>query len=72
MPPTPPTPPVEDAIDIGKALETSGLVMIETSGEKTQTWQPEEEEPVAKPRRRRPAPVAAADEPLVMVETRQP
>ena len=71
-PPTPPTPPVEDAIDIGKALETSGLVMIETSGEKTQTWQPEEEEPVAKPRRRRPAPVTAADEPLVMVETRQP
>ena len=37
--PTPPTPPVEDAIDIGKALETSGLVMIETSGEDSRAYE---------------------------------
>jgi ribonuclease E len=78
-PPTPPVPSVqpippssgEDSIDIGKALETSGLVMVETSGEKARAWQPEtEEEP--RPRRRRPVPAAVSEEPLVMVETRQP
>jgi ribonuclease E len=62
------------AEDIGKALETNGLVMIETSSEKSRSWQPQaEEEPAPHPRRRRVAPVAAAEEPLVMVETtRQP
>ena len=70
----PPAPPLaEEAIDIDKALETSGLVMIETSSERTQEWQPETvEEPAPRPRRRRAAPAAAAEEPLVMVETRQP
>ena len=54
-------------------LEASGLVMVETSGEKIQSWQPElVEEEAPRPRRRRPVPVAAAEEPLVMVETKQP
>ncbi len=61
------TPPVE--VD----LEASGLVMVETSGEKIQAWQPEVvEEEAPRTRRRRPAPVAASEEPLEMVETRQP
>lgn len=57
--------------DIGKALETSGLVMVETSSDKIQSWQPEATpKPAATPpRRRRPAPVQVSDEPLVMVET---
>jgi len=63
---------VPESIDIGKALESSGLVMIETSSQ-IQPWQPEAvEEAVQRPRRKRPAPIAAAEEPLVMVETKQP
>ncbi len=58
------------APEIDKVLESSGLVMIETSSDKIQSWQPEvAEEAVPRPRRRRPAPVALADEPLVMIET---
>jgi ribonuclease E len=71
----PPPAPAPAAEDIGKALETNGLVMIETSSEKFRSWQPQaEEEPVPHPRRRRAAPVAVEEEPLVMVETttRQP
>ncbi|GHU03760.1 ribonuclease E [Betaproteobacteria bacterium] len=69
----PPAPlPEEHAADLGKALETSGLVLVETSSEKTRTWQAPEDEPAPKPRRRRDAQVAAPEEPLVMVETRQP
>jgi ribonuclease E len=77
-PPAPSVQPIppsagENSIDIDKALETSGLVMVETSGEKVRAWQPEtEENPEARPRRRRSAPVAVSEEPLVMVETRQP
>jgi ribonuclease E len=67
-PPAPP--PAAEAIDIGKALETSGLVMVETSSDKIQTWQPDAEEiPAPRPRRPRAAP-AVSEEPLVMVETR--
>ena len=66
-------PPALEAIDLGNALETSGLVMIETRSEKVQEWQPEAvEEPAPRPRRRRAAQAATAEEPLVMVETRQP
>jgi hypothetical protein len=78
IPPTPsaqPLPPSAggNPIDIGRALEISGLVMVETSGEKAKAWQPEtKEEPEPRPRRRRPAPAAVSEEPLVMVETRQP
>ena len=62
--------PVATAPEIGKVLESSGLVMIETSSDKIQSWQPEvTEEAAPRPRRRRPAPVAQADEPLVMIET---
>ncbi|GHU30369.1 ribonuclease E [Betaproteobacteria bacterium] len=69
----PPAPLSEEkTADLDKALETSGLVLVETSSEKTQTWQAQEDKPAPKPRRRRTAPVAAPEEPLVMVETRQP
>jgi len=60
------------SVDLETALQSSGLVMVETSGEKIKAWQPEEETsaPAApKPRRRRPPVVATSDEPLVMVET---
>jgi ribonuclease E len=60
--------------DINKALETSGLVMVETSGDKIR-FAPVEasanEIAPRSPRRRRPAPSATASEPLVMVETQQ-
>jgi ribonuclease E len=60
--------------DINKALETSGLVMVETSGDKVK-FAPVEastsEIAPRSPRRRRPAPSATASEPLVMVETQQ-
>jgi ribonuclease E len=57
--------------NLGQALESSGLVMVETSREKSQSWQPEVAEEVKpRPRRRRPAPVQSNEEPLVMVETR--
>ena len=63
----------QEATDIGKVLETSGLVMVETSSEKIQSWQPEvSEEASPRPRRKRTAPAAVSNEPLVMVETRQP
>jgi ribonuclease E len=69
----PRTTPVENHVDIDKALEASGLVMVETSGDKIQSWQPEaSEELVPRARRRRPAVAAVSDEPLVMVETRNP
>ena len=60
------------AINIDQALEQSGLVMVETSSGKAQSWQPEavvSEAP--RPRRKRPAPVVASDEPLMMVETQK-
>jgi ribonuclease E len=63
----------ENLVDIDKALEISGLVMVETSSEKSRVWQPEaREETEPLPRRRRPAPAPVSEEPLVMVETRQP
>ena len=69
----PQTTPVENPVDIDKALEASGLVMVETSGDKIQSWQPEASEELApRPRRRRPVAAVASDEPLVMVETRNP
>lgn len=61
------------AIDIDKALEQSGLVMVETSSDKAQSWQPEitASESAARPRRKRPAPAVVSDEPLMMVETQK-
>lgn len=64
--------PTTPSADIETALQSSGLVMVETSGEKIKARQPEEEAlaPVApKPRRKRPAAAVTAAEPLVMVET---
>jgi len=60
---------IAPVIDIEKALETSGLVMVETSGDKVKAWQPEETPKEAAPRRKRQLAVATQDEPLVMVET---
>ncbi len=69
----PPAVTTKEAPSPSADLEASGLVMVETSGEKIQSWQPElVEEEAPRPRRRRPVPVAAAEEPLVMVETKQP
>ena len=70
--PTEITQPVPASVDLETALQSSGLVMVETSGDKIKAWQPEEETsvPVApRPRRRRPQLVTTSDEPLVMVET---
>ena len=59
-------------VDIGQALESNGLVMVETRSDKIQSWQtetpPTEETP--RPRRRRSQSVAISDEPMVMVETK--
>jgi ribonuclease E len=64
--------PQATKVDLESVLQSSGLVMVETSGEKVKAWQPEEDiaRPAApKPRRKRPTAVANTDEPLVMVET---
>ena len=64
--------PVPASVDLETALQSSGLVMVETSGDKIKAWQPEEETSVPaapRPRRRRPQLVTTSDEPLVMVET---
>ena len=59
-------------INIEKALESSGLVMVETSAESAPKQIPETEpEPVKRPRRRRPVAVTSEQEPLVMVETQK-
>ena len=59
--------------NIDQALEASGLVMVETSQEKSQQAQAaaavQEAAPTTRPRRTRPAPVIANEEPLVQVET---
>ena len=66
---TTPLPESIPLVDIEKAIEASGLVMVETSGDKINAWQPEVAEvEVPRPRRKRPT-VKLPDEPLVMVET---
>ena len=62
---------VAPAIDLEKVLETSGLVMVETSGDKVKSWQPDavEADVSPRPRRKRSVAVAMPSEPLVMVET---
>ena len=63
---------VAPTLSIEKALETSGLVMVETSSDKAKALQPEVVVPetTPRPRRKRVAPVATQNEPLMMVETR--
>ena len=60
-------------VDIEKALETSGLVIVETISDKAKEWQPElaSSEATPRPRRVRPTAVVTPDEPLIMVETNQ-
>ncbi|MBI2307587.1 MAG: Rne/Rng family ribonuclease [Rhodocyclales bacterium] len=65
-----PAPAVEVSANLGSTLESSGLVMVETSQDKARAWAPEAAPVSTQPRRRRPVPVATSDEPLVMVETR--
>ncbi|MFZ4536807.1 Rne/Rng family ribonuclease [Propionivibrio sp.] len=73
--PTAIEPPVAVAtaplIDIEKALESSGLVMVETSDNKVNSWQPDVPASEVAPRlpRKRRAAIATPDEPLMMVET---
>ena len=62
--------PAVPSVDLEKALESSGLVMVETSSVKVQAWQPEAPVVNKAPRRRRPVETAGTDEPLVMVETK--
>ena len=73
--PTPETPVIAPAVDVEKALESSGLVMIETSGDKAQAWSSGNaaEAAPAEPRgrRRRQSVSIVTDEPLVMVETQR-
>jgi ribonuclease E len=66
-----PVPAPAPAQDIGVALESSGLIMVETSHDATRAWVPETTPAVVVPRRRRPPAVVASDEPLMMVETRK-
>jgi ribonuclease E len=55
-----------------KAIEESGLIMVETSRDKVQALPPESDGSTPeRAQRRRRAAVVVADEPLVMVETRK-
>jgi hypothetical protein len=59
-------------IDAKEALESAGLVMIETDRAKAPPVQApaEEPQPLGRPRRERPRPAAASqDEELVQIET---
>ncbi|MDR2507340.1 MAG: Rne/Rng family ribonuclease [Candidatus Accumulibacter sp.] len=60
------------SLDIGKAIETSGLVMVETKIAKMAPSIQEMSPEPRTPRRRRPSVSQTLDEPLVMVETRKP
>jgi ribonuclease E len=70
---TPPAAEPVPVVDLDKALEESGLVMVETSSDKAKSWQPEvsASEVAPRPRRKRPVAVVVPEEPLVMVETQK-
>jgi ribonuclease E len=61
------------AVELGKVLDQSGLVMVETSNDKAQSRQTEIliSEIVPRPRRKRAVSAPASDEPLMMVETQK-
>ncbi len=61
--------PMEPLLDLESALQTSGLVMVETSSDKVKSRQPEATVIESTPRRKRPAAVMVPDEPLERVET---
>ena len=61
--------PVVLAVSIEKALESSGLVMVETSNDKPATPLQQDVPVEPRGRRRRQVAVETASEPLVMVET---
>ena len=64
--------PKLDIAVLQKDLEASGLVLVQTSSAPAPASAPAEPAvPLGRPRRSRPAQSTTADEPLVMVETRQ-
>ncbi|WP_303785487.1 Rne/Rng family ribonuclease [Azovibrio restrictus] len=64
--------PVLDIAALQKDLEASGLVLVQTTSAPTAMPAPAEPAvPLGRPRRSRPTQSAPADEPLVMVETKQ-
>ena len=67
LPPAVTTPKV----DLGEALQASGLVLVETSADKQRSVVQEVQPAPVQPRRRRPAAVIVSDEPMQMVETRK-
>ncbi|MGE5759105.1 MAG: hypothetical protein ACM37V_01980, partial [Gemmatimonadota bacterium] len=69
-----PPAPAADSLDLSQALESSGLVLVETDPERVQARR--DLEPVAaevsSPQRRRPRPASdSSDEPLIQIETRK-
>lgn len=72
-PPKPaPAPRVEEPRVDSKALETAGLVMIETDRTKASPPAPvEEPQQLGRPRRERPIPAPQEEPPLVQIETRK-
>ncbi|WP_300450390.1 Rne/Rng family ribonuclease [Accumulibacter sp.] len=59
-------------LDIQRLIESSGLIMVETSRDQARTSAAEVlENTVAHPPRRRRSPVVVADEPLILVETQK-
>ena len=71
--PAPITVAPKPAVDLSATLESSGLVMVETSAERIASLQASVPPEVAtpRPRRVRPAPPPVVNEPLVQVETEQ-
>ncbi|MDQ5918346.1 MAG: ribonuclease [Pseudomonadota bacterium] len=66
-------PPVATAakVDLGEALQASGLVLVETAADKQRNVVQEPQPVPVQPRRRRPVPASVSDEPMQMVETRK-
>jgi hypothetical protein len=66
-------PPVATAakVDLGEALQASGLVLVETAAHKQRNVVQEPQPVPVQPRRRRPVPASVSDEPMQMVETRK-
>jgi hypothetical protein len=66
----PVAPPPPSPLDVRAELESTGLQMVETRSERASAPEPEPVVALGRPRRERPK-LAAEDEPLVQVETKQ-